>query len=144
MENQANQKGLEVLKTGPKEASHLNRLDFVKAMVKLAAAYPYFSPTELTWEVYWEDLACIPAKDLLRGTQQCRLSCKFFPTVSEIIQASIGNHHRVVPWDPYHSATLQDIIRHYQVEYKKLLEEVPEALEANTTHSIEDRRKKAG
>ena len=119
MENQQNLKALKASETGPNEEKYLSREEFVKELAKLAAAYPYFAPTELTWEVYWEDLGYIPARELLRGLKECRTTLKFFPTVSEIVAASIGRNYNVVQDNPHRESTIQDIIWYYQQQHHK-------------------------
>ncbi len=84
----------------------------------MAAVFPYFRATDLTWEVYWEDLHYIPAEKLLKGFVQCRTTAEFFPSVSEVIQASIGNDYGAVKWNPHRPATIQDIIRAYREEHR--------------------------
>ncbi len=89
---------------------YLSRDEFVEEMARVAAAFPYFSPPELTWEVYWNDLHFIPRAKLISGLALCRMTLKFFPSVSEIIEAAIGNDYTVVEYQPTRPATVRDII----------------------------------
>lgn len=87
-------------------------------LAKIAAVFPHFKASDLTWEVYYQDLHYIPAVKLLRGLVQCRTSREFFPSVFEIIKASIGDDYGAVKWNPYRPATIEDIIRAYQEEHR--------------------------
>ena len=86
-------------------------------MAKLAARYPNFKSSEGTWEAYWEDLHFIPRRFLLDGLIECRMTCKFFPSVAEIIQASVGGHFSITPSDSRRAATVADIIKIYRERY---------------------------
>lgn len=97
---------------------YLTKSDLTLELAKVAAVFPYFKATDLTWEVYWEDLRYIPAEKLLKGFVQCRTSREFFPSVHEIIKASIGNDYGVVEWTPHRPATIEDIIRVYKKEHR--------------------------
>ncbi len=102
------------------ESAYLNREEFIKEMSKVVAAYPYFAPTELTWEVYWNDLHWIPSEYLRRGLEQCRLTCTFFPTVADIVKNSIGGEYRAVPYNPTKPTTLSDIIQSFKTHHKMM------------------------
>ncbi len=82
-------------------------------MGRLAAAYPYFDPGELTWEVYWCDLHFIPSEKLIHAFAECRMTLKFFPSVSEIVEKAIGSDYGVAEYNPTRPATLRDIIVGY-------------------------------
>ncbi len=106
--NQKDQKDLNRSRAG--RADYLSREEFVEEMARVAAAFPYFNPPELTWEVYWNDLHFIPRAKLISGLALCRMTLKFFPSVSEIIEAAIGNDYTVVEYQPNRPATIRDII----------------------------------
>ncbi len=116
MENKKAPKESKASRVGENE--YLNREEFIKEMAKVVAAYPYFAPTELTWEVYWNDLHWIPKENLTRGLAQCRLTCTFFPTVADIVKSSIGGEFRAVPYNPHKPTTLPDIIQSFKTHFK--------------------------
>lgn len=88
-------------------------------MAGLAARYPYYQIGEATWEAYWEDLHCIPKQHLMNGLFECRMMCKRFPTVPEIVEASVGSHFSIVPHIPgQRPSTTADIMRVYFRRYE--------------------------
>ena len=103
--------------------------EFVEEMARVAVAFPYFSPPELTWEVYWNDLHFVPRAKLISGLALCRMTLKFFPSVSEIIEAAIGNDYTVVEYQPTRPATVRDIIIAHMKKketWEKLLQAQPQ------------------
>ena len=115
-------------------ADYLSREEFVEEMARVAAAFPYFSPPELTWEVYWNDLHFIPRAKLISGLALCRMTLKFFPSVSEIIEAAIGNDYAVVEYQPNRPATIRDIILGYMKKketWEELLQAKPQGAIGN-------------
>ena len=96
----------------------MTETEFLKEMAKLAAAFPHFAPTELTWEVYWENLRFVPAEKLIKGLRAATQTGKFFPSVSEVLETSIGRDFAAVDYNPRRQATIVDIIRHYRAEYE--------------------------
>jgi hypothetical protein len=111
------------------QADYLSREEFVEEMARVAAAFPYFNPPELTWEVYWNDLHFIPRWKLISGLALCRMTLKFFPSVSEVIEAAIGNDYNEVEYQPTRPATIRDIIIAHMKKketWEKLLQAQPQ------------------
>lgn len=92
---------------------YLTRTEFIEEMARVAAAFPYFDPGEMTWEVYWNDLHFIPRGKLISALSECRLTLKFFPSVSEIVEAAIGKDYHVAEYQTNRPATIRDIIVAY-------------------------------
>src|SRR3990167_10036937 len=63
------------------------KTEFVKVLAMLAAAYPRFTMTEETTEVYAQLLADIPIETLRAAALSCATTRDFFPSVHELRQA---------------------------------------------------------
>ena len=105
-------------RSGGSEKEYLTESEFLKAMAKVVAAFPHYTPNELTWEVYWQGLQFVPAGKLTRALEDLILTSKFFPSVSEILQAAIGKDFFKVKWNGHAPATIREIIREYQGEHR--------------------------
>lgn len=97
---------------------YLTKSELTLELAKMAAVFPNFKATDLTWEVYWEDLHFIPKEKLVKGIEHCRKTGTFFASVAELIKASIGADYGAAKWNPYRPATIHDIIRAYQEEHR--------------------------
>ena len=97
---------------------YLTKAELVKELLKMAAVFPHFMGTDLTWEMYCQDLYFIPKAKLTRALETLRRTSKFFPSVSEIIQTAIGTDFRVVRWNPQRPATIADIVRAYRDQHE--------------------------
>ena len=117
MEDEEDRRDSKRLVPGPSE--YLSRDEFILEMARVASAFPHFSPTELTWQTYWDDLHWIPAKNLRRGLEQCRTTGEFFPAVSKVIENSIGRDYGIVKYNPHGVATVRDIARVYKEKYER-------------------------
>ena len=136
MVDQASPKGGKASESGGNAVEYLTKSEFLQAVAALSTRYPNFQPTVATWEAYWEDLHFIPKKYLLKGIKHCRLTLNFFPSVAQIVGASIGNHYSVVPWNGHHEPTLADIVRAYTERYERAAQ-LPGPQQSR---QIEDRR----
>jgi hypothetical protein len=63
-----------------------SKQDIMKIMGVISAAYPNFTPSEQTVEVYWQILSDIPADELKAATLHCisESGRKFAPSVGEL------------------------------------------------------------
>lgn len=63
-----------------------SKQDIMKVLGVISAAYPNFSPSEQTVEVYWQVLSDIPSDELKAGCLHCisESGRKFAPSVGEI------------------------------------------------------------
>jgi len=64
--------------------------EIANVMVRLAAAYPSAVVTELTIEIYIEELADLDTELLAGAAKKCRATCKWFPTISELRDAAVA------------------------------------------------------
>jgi hypothetical protein len=62
--------------------------DVIEILAMLGAAYPRFSPTKETVQVYTQLLADLPADYLRAAAMQCATSGDFFPSVHELRRAA--------------------------------------------------------
>lgn len=52
-------------------------------------------------DVYWEMLKDIPEKEFIDGVRHCLGACKFFPTISELGEASLPTISESAPYNPW-------------------------------------------
>jgi len=71
--------------------------DIMKILGVISAAYPNFSPSEQTVEVYWQILSDIPSDELKAATLNCisESGRKFAPSVGEI-RGAVGDLRSLV------------------------------------------------
>ena len=62
---------------------------FLVGMKKLGDAHPERLVTEDTMEVYWERLQELPDEEFQRGVAFCLDNLKYFPKISEILEAAL-------------------------------------------------------
>jgi hypothetical protein len=68
----------------------MKRSFFNKQFAALTNAYTIAQKlSDETQDVYWEMLKDIPEEYFVEGVQDCLASCKFFPTIAEIGDASM-------------------------------------------------------
>jgi hypothetical protein len=96
---------------------------FEKLMARLNAAFPEFKPEEVTWEEYWESCKIIPERYLEAGVIKWKETGKpFFPKISELLMACVGDHFSIVPYERAPSigdTTLDHILHEYKLLYEQ-------------------------
>lgn len=77
----------------------MKREFFNKQYAALCAAYAISSKlSDESQDVYWEMLQDISEADFAKGVRGCLGSCKFFPTVAELGEASLPAVTESGPW----------------------------------------------
>jgi hypothetical protein len=80
----------------------MKRETFNRQFAALANAYLTAQKlAEETQDVYWQMLQDIPDERFVQGVQLCLARCKFFPTISELGEASLPTKMLRVPYNPY-------------------------------------------
>ena len=65
----------------------MDKKDFFDEMDKLAAAYPDYPLSDETLAIYFEDLGHLDFKEFFQAIKVHRLQRKWFPKISEILEA---------------------------------------------------------
>lgn len=80
----------------------MTRECFNRQFAGLVAAYPGAQKlSDETQDVYWEMLKDIPEEKFIHGVRKCLARLKFFPSISELGEASIPAITRLAPYNPY-------------------------------------------
>ena len=107
-----------------------NKAEFVKVLALLAAAYPRFTLTKETTEVYSQLLADIPVETLKVAALHCATENDFFPSVHEL-RKSVGEIARKANNIPSAYEAWQDLRKAGRGSWK-------EAVEYNGQHYIQE------
>lgn len=80
----------------------MRREFFNQQFSAMLAVYTYAQklPDEAQ-DVYWEMLKGIPEDKFHAGIRHCLATCKFFPTISELGEASLPTIERLAPYNPH-------------------------------------------
>ncbi len=80
----------------------MKREFFNKQFAALCAAYAMSHKlSDESQDVYWEMLQGIPDQVFGRAVKECLSSCKFFPTIAELGEASFPTKTELGPYNPY-------------------------------------------
>ena len=80
----------------------MNRAFFNAQFSALMSVYTYAQKMpDAGQEVYWEMLQDIPEKNFHAGVKKCLATCKFFPTISELGEASLPTQKRLGRYNPH-------------------------------------------
>lgn len=104
----------------------MKRDTFNTCFAALVNGYAYAAErvTPESQDVYWEMLKGIPDKQFNQGVRKCLSTCKFFPTIAELGEASLPTKTRVGRYNPYRYSEPQQITWQEQIreiEQKKLI-----------------------
>ena len=81
----------------------MNRETFNVQFVALVNAYTYAAErvTPESQDVYWQMLKAIPDEKFIAGVRKCLAECKFFPSITELGEASLPMFIERAPYNPY-------------------------------------------
>jgi len=122
----------------------MTRKTFNQGLAMLFNAFTYAQErtTPETEEVYWHVLKHIPDAKFNEGVIKCLMDCKFFPAIAEIIEAIYPPYEKLPKYNPYGNGKMIKVTPVQQLA--AVNREAQIGLEAKTTDSIEDKRKKVG
>jgi hypothetical protein len=92
-------------------------------------AYAVERVTPESQDVYWEMLKGIPDAKFNEGVRKCLSTCKFFPTIAELGDASLPPKTKLARYNPYTYSEPEKITWETQVreieQKQRLLSECP-------------------
>lgn len=79
------------------------RKTFNEQFAALVNAFPNTAVklSEETQDVYWAMLQEIPDEKFIKAVKRCLGTCRFFPTIAELGEASLPTKTRLAPYNPY-------------------------------------------
>jgi len=80
----------------------MNREFFNQQFAALVSAYTISAKlSDEAQDVYWSMLQLIPEERFEKAVRECLASCKFFPTISEIGEASYPTIEEAAPYNAF-------------------------------------------
>lgn len=99
----------------------MTREFFNQQFAALASAYTMANKlSDEAQDIYWEMLKDIPEKAFSYGVRECLASCKFFPTIAELGEASLPTKKQLGPYNPYGESI---IVLDWRAQVEKIKQE---------------------